>query len=124
LHESVQCTPADPQEGGQHKTSLSLGPGTDEPRPDSATIRFEALSSDVQLIVDFARARGSAETCVYAPPDPFRELANAIRTAMASAEDRPTHLYVEKEGRYYEVSFQSADAVYVQAGLNPENLCP
>jgi len=113
LHENVECESMEPPEDGPHKTSLTLDSVADELRSSVPSIGFESLSSDTRMVVAFAVDHGSAETCVYPPPDPFRELADRIRDIIVTAEKRPEHVYIEKGTNYYDISFQSADAVYI-----------
>ena len=112
LHADVECEGSNsPQEGNEHKTSLSLESSTDEPTSDSATIAYESLSPGVQMLVDFALTHESAETCVYRPK-PFDELVAEMREVIGNDEDIPQHLYIEKRGMYYEARFYSGDMYF------------
>jgi hypothetical protein len=113
LHEDAECDASiDPQGDSERKTTLGLSTGTKEPLSDSATITYESLSPDVQMVVDFALEHGRAETCEYAPPDPFEKLIERIDDAMGDNREIPQHLYIERSETYYEISFRSADQVF------------
>jgi hypothetical protein len=113
LHEDAECDASiDPQGDSERKTTLGLRSGTKEPLSDSATITYESLAADVQMVVDFALEHGQAETCEYAPPDPFEKLIERIDDAMGDNGEVPQHLYIERSETYYEVSFRSADQVF------------
>jgi hypothetical protein len=66
------------------------------------------------MIVDHALDHGTAATCESASPDPFRNLSNAIRDEMFVDGEKAPVLYIQKGGRYYEVSYRSGDQVFYE----------
>jgi hypothetical protein len=114
LHESADCA----ADGSSHRTTFVLGSARSEPLGDATVVRYRSLSPDARRIVDFALRHGAAETCVYALPDPFRELVDAVEEATEDGRTRPSDLslYVEAEGAYHEVGLQVADQVFAEPG--------
>jgi hypothetical protein len=115
LHTTVTCEQNDSQTGvTRSKTILGVESGTRDISNSAAVLPYTTLSTRAQMIVDHALDRGTAATCESAPPDPFRNLSNAIRDEMFVDGEKAPVLYIQKGGRYYEVSYRSGDQVFYE----------
>jgi hypothetical protein len=115
LHTTVTCEQNDSQTGiTQSKTILRVENGTKDISNSAAVLPYTTVSTGAQMIVDHALDHGTAATCESAPPDSFRNLSNAIRDEMFVDGEKAPILYIQKDDRYYEVSYRSGDQVFYE----------
>ena len=109
------CEQDDSQTGiTQSKTILRVENRKRDISNSAAVLPYTTLSTGAQMIVDHALDHGTAATCEYAPPDPFGNLSNAIRDEMFVDGEKAPILYIQKDDRYYEVSYRSGDQVFYE----------
>ena len=114
LQESAECDRTTAEFIGDGKTVLTLDGGQAEPLSDSQTVAYASLSAEVQTVVDFTLEHGSVESCEVPPPEPLDALVDAVDGAMDDGGGRPSHVYVEKGGTYYEVGLRVGDQIFYE----------